>query len=191
MISDRVVSGRVIRTVLPAEAEVITSLHARARATYYPHGLPEDGTDWLAAWRAAIERPDGQVLCLVEKGRVVAVALFRTPQNTPPDTVKLYQFHVDPDAWRHGIGTALHTACVEQWRVDGRRTAVLDVHVDNHRAQAFYARQGWVPDPEKPPAEGDQHLFLRFAVGTGRPPGNDPRWLNVQGSGGGGLRTHP
>ena len=30
--------------------------------------------------------------------------------------------------------------------------------------QAFYARQGWVPDPEHPPAEGDHHLFLRFRV---------------------------
>ncbi|MGW1555934.1 N-acetyltransferase family protein [Streptomyces sp. NPDC002144] len=164
MISNRVVGGRMIRTALPAEAEAITSLHARARATYYPDGVPEDGTDWLVAWRGAIERPDGHVLCLVERGRVVAVASFRTPLDAPAETVKLYQFHVDPDAWRRGIGTALHAACVEQWRADCRRTAVLDVHAGNHRAQAFYARQGWVPDPENPPAEGDHHLFLRYAV---------------------------
>jgi len=164
MISNRVVGGRVIRTVLPAEAEAVTALHARARATYYPDGVPEDGTDWLAAWRGAVERPDGQVLCLVEDGRTVAIASFRTPEDAPAETVKLYQFHVDPDAWRSGVGTALHTACVEQWRADGRRTAVLDVHVDNRRAQAFYARQGWIPDPENPPAEGDHHLFLRYSV---------------------------
>ncbi|MCH5673090.1 GNAT family N-acetyltransferase [Streptomyces gilvus] len=170
MISNRVVDGRMIRTALPAEAAAVTSLHARARATYYPGGVPEDGTDWLAAWRGAIERSDGQVLCLVEKGRVMAVASFRTPQDAPEETVKLYQFHVGPDAWRRGIGTALHTACVEQWCADGRRTAILDVHVDNHRAQAFYARQGWVPDPENPPVEGDHHLFLRYVVGERKSP---------------------
>jgi ribosomal protein S18 acetylase RimI-like enzyme len=81
------------------------------------------------------------------------------------ETVKLFQFHVDPDHWRSGIGTALHTACREQWRADGRRTAVLDVHTDNRRAQAFYTRQGWVPDPEHPPADGDHHLYLRYTVG--------------------------
>ncbi|MFJ7072362.1 GNAT family N-acetyltransferase [Streptomyces sp. NPDC098781] len=165
MISDRTTGARVIRTVLPAEAEAVAALHARARATYYPDGPPQDGTDWLAAWRSAIARPDGHVLCLVEEGRIIALASFRTPQGAGADTVKLFQFHVDPGHWGRGVGTALHTACAEEWRADGRRTAVLDVHVDNRRAQVFYARQGWVPDPENPPAEGDHHLNLRFTVG--------------------------
>ncbi len=156
--------GRVIRTAVPAETAGIAALHARARATYYPDGLPDDGIDWLANWRAAIERPDGQVLCVIEAGRIVGLASFRTPEGAPADTVKLFQFHVDPAHWRSGVGTALHRACVEQWHADGRRTAVLDVHVDNRRAQAFYARQGWIPDPEHPPVAGDHHLFLRFAV---------------------------
>ncbi|GGJ38351.1 GNAT family N-acetyltransferase [Streptomyces brasiliensis] len=164
MISDRLTGHRVIRTVLPAEAETVAALHARARSTYYPNGLPDDGTDWLAAWRGAIERPDGHVLCVVEQGRIVALASFRTPEGAPVETVKLYQFHVDPDHWRSGVGTALHAACVEEWRADGKRTAVLDVHADNARAQAFYARQGWVPDPGRPAAEGDHHRCLRYTV---------------------------
>ncbi|MFI2199261.1 GNAT family N-acetyltransferase [Streptomyces sp. NPDC020192] len=164
MISDRVKGSRVIRTALPAEAETIAALHQRARSTYYPDGLPDDGIDWVAAWRGAVERPDGQVLCVVEGGVITGMASFRAPDNGPADTVKLFQFHVDPDHWRSGIGTSLHAACVEQWRADGKRAAVLDVHVDNRRAQAFYARQGWIPDPENPPAEGDHHLFLRFFV---------------------------
>ncbi|WP_369245690.1 N-acetyltransferase family protein [Streptomyces sp. R41] len=165
MIQDRVKQvGRVIRTALPAEAAAIAALHARARATYYPEGIPQDGTDWLAAWRSVIERPDAHVLCVVDEGRITGIASFRTPEGAPAETVKLFQFHVDPDRWRGGIGTALHAACVEEWQADGKRTAVLDVHVDNRRAQAFYARQGWVPDPENPPAEGDHHLYLRFSV---------------------------
>ncbi|MEU1515340.1 GNAT family N-acetyltransferase [Streptomyces sp. NPDC005811] len=166
MIGESPTPGRVIRTAVPAEAEAVTALHARARATYYPDGVPQDGTDWLGTWRTALARPDGQVLCVVERGLIVGLASFRVPEGAGADTVKLFQFHVDPGHWRAGIGTALHTACVEQWRADGRRTAVLDVHVDNRRAQAFYARQGWVPDPENPPAEDDHHLYLRFPVNS-------------------------
>ncbi|WP_434091115.1 GNAT family N-acetyltransferase [Streptomyces flaveus] len=70
----------------------------------------------------------------------------------------------NPGHWRSGIGAELHAACVEQWRADGKRAATLEVHVDNQRAQAFYARQGWAPDPEQPPGEGDHHLSLTYAV---------------------------
>ncbi|MFF4955999.1 GNAT family N-acetyltransferase [Streptomyces sp. NPDC001222] len=164
MIEDRVTGRRVIRTALSADTQAVAALHARARATYYPDGLPQDGIDWPAAWLSAVRRPDGQVLCFVEQGRIVGVASFRVPEGSPGRTVKLFQFHVDPDHWRRGVGSELHAACVEAWQADGRRTAVLDVHVDNRRAQAFYARHGWLPDPENPPAEGAHHLFLRYAV---------------------------
>ncbi|MEW2156506.1 GNAT family N-acetyltransferase [Streptomyces sp. NPDC007189] len=164
MISDRVTDALTIRTALPAEADVIADLHVRARATYYPDGLPQDDVDWREAWHGSLGRPDGHVLCAVQQGRIVGIASFRTPDGAPADEVKLFQFHVDPGHWRSGIGTALHTACVEEWRAGGKRTAVLDVHTNNRRAQAFYARQGWAPDPENPPAEGDHHLCLRFSV---------------------------
>lgn len=160
----RTVGSLVIRTALAGEAAAIADLHVRARATYYPDGLPEDGVDWPALWRGAIERPDTHVLCAVRDGRLEGIASFRRDEGAPADSVKLFQFHVAPDRWRDGIGTSLHAACVEEWQADGKRTATLDVHVDNERAQAFYARQGWVPDPENPPAEGDHHLFLRYAV---------------------------
>ncbi|MER8033234.1 GNAT family N-acetyltransferase [Streptomyces bauhiniae] len=162
MISDETAAALVIRPAEPGEAGVIAGLHARARATYYPDGLPPSDVDWTDAWRGAIERPDGEMLCGVRDGEIVAVASFRTPEGGAADTVKLYQFHVAPNHWRAGLGSALHAACVERWLAGGRRAAVLDVHVDNRRAQAFYARQGWVPDPAKPPAEDDHHLFLRW-----------------------------
>jgi ribosomal protein S18 acetylase RimI-like enzyme len=154
----------VVRAALPGEGAVVAALHRRARETYYPGGIPQDGTDWEAVWQQAITRPDGRVLCLVEREHVVALASFRTPEGAPAGTVKLFQFHVDPKYWRGGRGTELHAACVEEWRAAGKRTAVLDVHVDNARAQAFYARQGWILDPENPPVEGDHHLYLRYAV---------------------------
>ncbi|MET9257031.1 GNAT family N-acetyltransferase [Streptomyces sp. NPDC003717] len=164
MIDDHRSDALVIRDARTADIEAIAGLHVRARATYYPDGLPDDDHDWGAAWRAAVERPDGQVLCAERGGRLIGIASFRPPEGAAPDTVKLFQFHVDPAHWRAGVGTALHAACVERWRAGGRRTAVLDVHVDNRRAQAFYARQGWLPDPANPPAPDAHHLDLRYAV---------------------------
>ncbi|MFJ9634278.1 GNAT family N-acetyltransferase [Streptomyces sp. NPDC101175] len=158
MTSARPTDTPMIRPARPADVETITDLHFRARSTYYPDGLPPSDFDWGAAWLASVERPDGLVLCAVEEGRLVAVASSRTPEGGPADTVKLFQFHVDPDRWRSGLGTVLHTACVERWRADARRAAVLDVHADNERAQAFYVRQGWVADP----ADGGHHLGMRL-----------------------------
>lgn len=158
--------GRLmIRTAVPAEAGVVAGLEARA--AYRPGGVPEAGADRLADWRGAIERPDGHVLCLVRDGRIAAVASFRTAEGAPADTVTLFQFHVEPDRRRAGLGSALHAACVEEWQADGKRAATLDVHIGNRRAQAFCARLGWVPDPERLPARGAQHLALRYAVTRG------------------------
>ncbi|MFJ1970492.1 GNAT family N-acetyltransferase [Streptomyces sp. NPDC087903] len=165
----RTVDSLVIRTALPVEAAAVADLHARARSTYYPEGLPEDGTDWPARWREAIGRTDGQVLCAVRDARLVGIASFRRPADAPVDMVKLFQFHVDPGHWRTGVGGALHAACAEQWTADRRRFAELDVHVANERAQAFYTRQGWLPDPAHPPAAGDHHLYLRYSVGRATP----------------------
>ncbi|GAA1424235.1 hypothetical protein GCM10009601_28630 [Streptomyces thermospinosisporus] len=166
----RTVDSLVIRTALPADAPGVAALHRRARATYYPDGLPDDGLDWPARWREAIERPDGQVLCAVRGGSLTGIASFRPPDGAGARTVKLFQFHVDPGHWRTGIGTALHAACVEEWRTSGHGEAVLEVHTGNRRAQAFYARLGWRPDPEHPPAEGDHHLHLRLTL-PGHPRG--------------------
>jgi ribosomal protein S18 acetylase RimI-like enzyme len=165
MISERATGALVIRTALPVEAGTIADLHFRARSTYYPDGVPQGDIDWVEAWRGSIARPDARVLCAVAQGRIIGIASFRTDEGAPADTVRLFQFHVDPDRWRAGIGRALHAACVEEWQADGKRTATLDVHTDNLRAQAFYARLGWVPDPENPPEEDDHHLYLRYTVG--------------------------
>ncbi|MFF9122214.1 GNAT family N-acetyltransferase [Streptomyces sp. NPDC014889] len=164
MIDDTARGRLVIRTAVPCEAEAVAALMVRARSTYYPDGIPDADADWTARWREAIARPDGHVLCAVGQGRIVGIASFRTPPEGPADTVALLQFHVEPGHWRSGIGTALHAACAEQWRADGRRTAVLEVHTGNERARRFYARQGWTPDPRRPAAADGHHPGLRYTV---------------------------
>lgn len=155
----------VIRSALTADAPALATLHARARATYYPKGLPDEGVDGTATWRAGIERRGGHVLCAVRAGLIVGLASFRTPEGDATDTVTLFQFHVDPDHWGAGIGTDLHAACVEEWRADGIREASLDVHRENGRAQAFYGRHGW---RSAEPGEGaGTHLRMRLRLTAG------------------------
>ncbi|MYW66572.1 GNAT family N-acetyltransferase [Streptomyces sp. SID8379] len=151
----------MIRTAVPADAPTVVALHRRARATYYPDGFPEGDTSelWEERWAQAIVRPRAHVLLCVRDGAVVGLASFRRPDEAPRGTVKLFQFHTDPAHWRRGVGTELHAACVEQWRADGVREAVLDVHRDNQRAQAFYAARGWTA------AGGvDTHRELRLTL---------------------------
>ncbi|WP_327322809.1 GNAT family N-acetyltransferase [Streptomyces sp. NBC_01210] len=153
----------MIRTAVPADLDAIAALHAEARASYYRGHIPDDAFDGpaecartRAGWSAAIER--GAVLCAEKDGTVAGVAAFREV-----DTVMtLTQLHVDPKRWRDGIGTALHTACVESWQRAGVRTARLEVFEQNRRAQSFYAHHGWFPDPDE--TRADTHLVLRLTV---------------------------
>ncbi|MHB9754532.1 GNAT family N-acetyltransferase [Streptomyces sp. BYX5S] len=152
----------MIRTAVPADAPTLAALHRRARATYYPDGVPgdDDPREWVERWEQAIGRVRGHVLVCVRDGTVVGLASFRRPEDAPADTVVLYQFQVDPDHWRRGIGAELHAACLEQWRVDGVTEAHLIVHGDNTRAQTFYARHGWVD--EGPGHAGGSHHRMRL-----------------------------
>ncbi|WP_406001589.1 GNAT family N-acetyltransferase [Streptomyces sp. NBC_00829] len=153
----------MIRTALPADLDAIAALHAEARATYYRGHIPDEAFDSPAEhaqtrenWAAAIGR--GAVLCAEKGGTVVGVAAFREVEAF----MTLTQLHVAPDHWREGIGTALHAACVESWRGAGVSDVRLTVFQHNARAQSFYARRGWIPDPDEPRA-GD-HLVLRLTV---------------------------
>ncbi|MFE2845580.1 GNAT family N-acetyltransferase [Streptomyces scopuliridis] len=154
----------VIRTAVPDDLDAIAALHAEARATYYRGHLPEDDYDGpaerartRAGWTRALagEDPDAAVLCAVDDSGVAGIAAYRPLEGI----MTLTQFHVAPARWRRGIGGALHAACVTAWRRAGAGTARLEVYEHNRRAQSFYARHGWYPDPRH-----DTHLVLRFEV---------------------------
>lgn len=153
----------MIRIATPDDLDAIAALHAEARASYYRGHIPDEAFDSPAehartreGWAAAIER--GAVLCAVRDGVVAGVAVSREADGV----MTLTQLHVDPKRWREGIGAALHAACVEAWQRAGVDSARLEVFEHNMRAQSFYARQGWRPDPDEPRA--GNHLVLRFGV---------------------------
>ncbi|MGW2508806.1 N-acetyltransferase family protein [Streptomyces scopuliridis] len=157
----------VIRTAMPDDLDAVAALHAEARATYYRGHLPEDDYDGpaerarvRAGWTRALagEDPEAAVVCAVDDSGVAGIAAYRPLEGV----MTLTQFHVAPARWRRGIGGALHAACVTAWRRAGAGTTRLEVYEHNTRAQSFYARHGWYPDPHHP--RHDTHLVLRFEV---------------------------
>ncbi|WP_274556889.1 GNAT family N-acetyltransferase [Streptomyces spiramyceticus] len=155
----------MIRNATPADLDAIAALHTAARATYYRSHIPEEdfsGPAELArtreGWAAAIARDDANVLCAEDEGTVAGTAAFRVREGI----MTLTQLHVAPTHWSRGLGTALHTACVETWQRTGTRQARLEVYEHNLRAQTFYARHGWHPDPETPRVGA--HLVLLLDV---------------------------
>ncbi|MER7811114.1 GNAT family N-acetyltransferase [Streptomyces sp900116325] len=155
----------MIRIATPADLDAIVQLHTEARATYYRGHLPEEEYAGAAevgrsrgGWSRAIDRPDATVLCAERDGTLVGVAAFAVRDGV----MHLTQLHVSPSHWRTGIGTELHTACVDAWRQAGVDSTQLEVFVHNTRAQSFYADRGWTPDPDHPRA--GTHLILRLTV---------------------------
>lgn len=158
----------MIRTATPADLDAIVALHTEARATYYRGHLPAEeyeGAEEVArsrnGWAGAVDRPGATVLCAERDGVLAGVAAFAERDGT----MHLSQLHVAPGRWRTGVGTALHTVCVDAWRSAGVRTARLEVFAPNTRAQAFYARHGWAADPDLP--RGGTHLVLRLDLSAG------------------------
>ncbi|MFE2167905.1 GNAT family N-acetyltransferase [Streptomyces sp. NPDC059447] len=155
----------MIRTAQPADLDAIAALHTRARATYYQGHIPEEAyageaelTRTREAWSRAVARPAtvGRVLCAEEGGEVTGVAAFLTAEGE----TTLTQLHVDPVHWRRGTGAALHAACLDAWRRAGISRVRLEVYEHNLRAQAFYARHGWLPAPASGRTGSHRTLWL-------------------------------
>jgi GNAT superfamily N-acetyltransferase len=152
-----------IRRAVPADAPLVAELalrtfmdafaadsdpHDLALHTARAYGVPQQS--------AEIAHPRITTLLAEADGRPAAYAQIRRGQ--PPacvpdaDAVEIARFYVD-QAW-HGRGTAqrLMHAALSQARGMGARTVWLMVYEHNHRALAFYAREGF--------REAGRHGFL-------------------------------
>ncbi|MEU9705970.1 GNAT family N-acetyltransferase [Streptomyces sp. NPDC047981] len=154
----------MIRIATPDDLDAIAALHLEARATYYRGHVPETefaGPEELArtreGWGRAVER--GDVLLAERDGEPAGVAAYSRGED---GTVTLTQLHVRPDRWRLGVGTELHTACLDVWRAESFAEARLLVFEKNERARSFYAAHGWTADPDTP--RSGTHLVLRLTL---------------------------
>jgi ribosomal protein S18 acetylase RimI-like enzyme len=151
-----------IRTATIEDLDAICGVHARARATYYAGHIPDEeysGPQELERQRTgtaeAIVSGERTVLCATRQDHVVGFAVL----GARFDGDKLFQFHIDPEVWRTGTGTALHEACVRTWQSAKLATVLLDVYAPNARARAFYASRGWLEEGRE-----EDHVTMRLAV---------------------------
>ncbi|WP_433888979.1 N-acetyltransferase family protein [Streptomyces sp. CA-111067] len=151
-----------IRHAVIEDLDAICDVHARARATYYEGHLPREaysGPGELerqrTGTREAITSREHTVLCAVRGDHVVGFAVL----GARFDGDKLFHFHIDPEVWRTGTGTALHRACVAVWQAAKLGTARLEVFAPNARARAFYVSQGWQED-----GRSEDHVTMLLRV---------------------------
>jgi GNAT superfamily N-acetyltransferase len=131
-----------IRKATVADALAVETVRVTSWKLAYRGLVPDAYLDAMAvdASRrvAIITAGDATTLLAVDGGTPVGMAAFGPTRDDDLDGLELFALYVLPAVWRAGIGTALLAACGPV-----RSVWVLE---DNARAQAFYARQGFVPD---------------------------------------------
>jgi GNAT superfamily N-acetyltransferase len=132
-----------LRRAGPGDELAVARIHVRAWQAGYRGLLPAAYLDALRAEdraaRYTFARLDGpRTTVAVIDG---AIAGFATTSGA-----ELSALHVDPDAWRRGIGSAL----IARARADLAAAGVVEAHLwllaGNQRAQQFYERDGWTSD---------------------------------------------
>jgi len=135
----------VLRPARPADALAVAGIHVRAWQTGYRGLVPDGYLDGLRAEDRArrytfeltdLDRP--QTLVAELDGAIVGFATT-APAQDEPGAGELAALHVDPAAWRRGIGSALIAAARTRLVERGFASAVLWLLAGNRRAEAFVA----------------------------------------------------
>ncbi|HMO76045.1 MAG TPA: GNAT family N-acetyltransferase [Sphingopyxis sp.] len=139
------------------DAEALSAFAERSFTHTFGHIYdPADLAAFLANWnpperiREQIADP-GWAIALVrgEGGRVLGFVKlgpidFDLPEGQPAeDATELHQLYVDQDAKGSGVAAALMDWGIG-WARERAGTLYLSVFTENHRAQAFYRRYGFV-----------------------------------------------
>ena len=131
-----------LRPAAPADALAVARIHVRAWQTAYRDLLPAAYLDSLRAEdraaRYTFGRPDGpRTTVALADGTLVGFSTIHGAE--------LCALHVDPDAWRRGVGSALIARARAELAAAGIAEAHLWLLDGNTRAEQFYVRDGWAP----------------------------------------------
>jgi GNAT superfamily N-acetyltransferase len=159
-----------VREAVPDDAEAIARVQVETWQTTYRGVVSDaylDGMDVAeraARWR---DRPDGRRAYVAEDNGVVVGFVAFGPCRDADASVRvgeLYAIYVLPEWWRHGIGRALHGACVKDLRRSGFGEARLWVLEANPTARLFYEHLGWAWDGTVAPHDvgGQEHSIVRY-----------------------------
>ncbi len=138
------------------DAEEVAAVHVRSWREAYRGLIDQEVLDGLsvderaANWRRYITDPLPTTIALLvaeRDGAVVAWTSFGSGRDDDgAASGEVYGIYADPDSWSTGAGHALLEAAERRMADAGHTTAYLWVLDGNDRADAFYARHGWVAD---------------------------------------------
>jgi GNAT superfamily N-acetyltransferase len=132
-----------LRPAVPADALAVARVHVRAWQAGYRGLLPDAYLDGLRAEdraaRYTFASLDGPRTTVALEGD--ALVGFATVHRD-----ELSALHVDPDAWRRGVGRALLAHARGELAAAGVAEARLWLLAGNARAAQLYARDGWAAD---------------------------------------------
>jgi GNAT superfamily N-acetyltransferase len=112
-----------------------------------------------AAWRLFAGR--GAWFAVDDDGRAVGLVCGLDPEARGSADAGLVGMWVEPDWWGTGAGGALLDAVIGWARDIGAPGLALEVADGNERAQAFYARAGFVPTGHSEPLSSDTTRLCR------------------------------
>lgn len=137
----------MIRNAEPGDAEGVARVHIASWQMAY-RGLIDqafldsmDIESRVESWNRILRQHRGRVLVGEEGGVIVGFCVVGPA--TDDDWGEVYSIYADPDHWGEGLGRDLLAAGERALVDDGHQRALLWVLDGNHRARAFYERQGW------------------------------------------------
>lgn len=145
-----------IRPARPDDADAIARVHVATWQHAYRGLLPDAYLDGLsvdqrrAMWRASIEKGTPAVFVAEDTGGIAgfaAVAPCRD-KDAVPDAYEIWAIYVMPAAAGRGIGRDLCAAAGALARSQRAPRLSLWVIADNQAARRFYARVGFVEEPD-------------------------------------------
>ena len=140
----------LLRPARAQDALAVAGVHVRAWQAGYRGLLPDAYLDGLRAEDRArrytfdATAPDRPQTIVVEVDDAIVGFATTAPAQDVPGAGELAALHVDPTAWRRGIGAALIAAARARLFDLGFGSAVLWLLVGNSRAARFYEADGWL-----------------------------------------------
>jgi RimJ/RimL family protein N-acetyltransferase len=136
------------------DVPALARLSVDAWRTAYRGVMPSSFLDALsvedaqARWKGTVGEGHPSVV-VYEQDRQLTASCYVGPSRDPdadPATAEIIALNVNPDHWRHGLGSKLTAFVLDRLRVQGFRSVTLWVLRDNVRARRFYEALRFQPD---------------------------------------------
>ena len=140
--------GGVIRDARLDDAAELARIHVASWQAAYRGLIDQSFLDSLNVadrtdnWSRILRQTRGRALVAESNGEMVGFCVVGPSLDL--DWGEVYSIYLAPQHWGQGHGRELLAAAEQALADSGHHRAMLWVLDTNHRARAFYERQGWV-----------------------------------------------